>query len=78
MSWTSEPRDDIAVTGYKIFYQGNNGGKGFINAENTASDAIIMELVVGATYSVTIVANSNLLTSEESNEVSITLGTPFK
>ena len=67
VSWGSAQGDSNVVTGYTIFYQGSDGGKGSsINAESTY--ATIAQLVVGATYSVTVIANSALLTSVESKE----------
>ena len=62
VTWT--PSAGLAVTGYTIFYQEQDGGQsGSLEAEKTDSSVIITELMTGATYSIAVMANSNTLPS---------------
>ena len=72
VSWTS---GDPVVTGYNISYQALDGGyNGSVNENETATSTIITGLMTGATYSISIVANSNTLPSSETTAQNITIG----
>ena len=78
VSWTPGP---TSVTGYYISYkqQGDTQGEGdpIIRAEsNDTYNITIHELVVGATYTINVSANSTMLPSTPVTK-HITLGMPF-
>ena len=52
------------MTGYTIYYQQQDGGpSGSVEAGQNDTSITIPELIVGATYSISIVANSSKLPS---------------
>ena len=74
VSWTP-PSGEPAVTGYIIYYQQDGGQRLSQSFGFTDTTATITELIVGATYSLTIVATSSTLPSNETEAEDITLGT---
>ena len=64
VSWTSS--GESIVTGYIISYQQQDGTHtGSETAADTDTSTIITGLMIGATYSISIVATSNTLPSTE-------------
>ena len=63
MSW-SPPRYRTIVTGYHISYQDQDGGhRGSVMTGETNHTATITGLIAGATYSISVAANSSTLSS---------------
>ena len=74
VSWTP-PLVEPAVTGYIIYYHQQDGGHtGSEMAGVTATTTTITGLIPGATYSITMVATSNMLPSSVTAAVIITIG----
>ena len=62
VTWTPSQRPH--VTGYTIYYQQQDGGpSGSMEAGQHDTSITIPELIAGATYSISIVANSSTLPS---------------
>ena len=79
VSWTP-PADTTGVTGYRIFYTENGGSEQFRDVSGASTDMdTIPDLTTGSTYSITIVATSNVFLSEVVGPVMVELGTrcPF-
>ena len=76
VSWT--PSGEPAVTGYIIYYQQQGGGhNGSVEvAGATTTTATITGLMTGATYSITMVANSSTLPSTVTAAETVTIGVP--
>ena len=74
VSWTP-PSGESAVTGYIIYYQQDGGQRLSQSAGPTETTANITGLIVhvGATFSITVVANSRTLPSPETTAQSITI-----
>ena len=72
VSWTP-PSGKPDVTGYIIYYQQDGGQRLSENAGATATTTTITGLIVGATYSFTMVANSSTLPSTETSVRNITI-----
>ena len=63
------------MTGYIIYYQQQDGGhNGSEMAGATATTATITGLMTGATYSITVVATSSTLSSNETAAETTTIG----
>ena len=74
VSWTP-PSGEPTVTGYIIYYQQQDGGhNGSVMAGATTTTSIIIGLMTGATYSITMVATSSTLPSTVSAAETITIG----
>ena len=73
VSWTA-PSGEPAVTGYIIYYQQDGEERLSQSAESTATTAIITGLMARATYSVTMVAISSTLPSNETEAETVTIG----
>ena len=74
VSWTA-PSGEPAVTGYIIYYQQQDGGhNGLMMAGVNATNATINGLIMGATYSITMVATSSTLPSTVTAAKNITIG----
>ena len=77
VSWTV-PSGGAAVTGYIIYYQQEEGGlKLSESAEAAATTTSITGLIVGVTYSITMVATSSTLPSAETAAQNVTIGTVY-
>ena len=64
------------MTGYIIYYQQEDGGQRLSeSAEAAATTASITGLIAGATYSITMVATSSTLPSNETAPLTVTIGT---
>ena len=64
------------MTGYTIYYQQQDGGpSGSVEAGQYDTSITIPGLIVGATYSISIVANSSTLHSTVTTGPSATIGT---
>ena len=70
VTWTPSEGDD--VTGYTVHYQQIDGGQ---NGSVTATDTsvIITGLIVGATFSISVSANSNTLPSITATGPNVTI-----
>ena len=76
VTWT--PSQGPHVTGYTIYYQQQDGGhSGSVEAGQTDTSITIPGLIVGATYSISIVANSSTLPSTVTTGHRATIGTLF-
>ena len=73
VSWTP-PSGEPDVTGYIIYYQRDGGQRLSENAGATATTATITGLITGTTYSVTMVATSSMLPSNETVVQTVSLG----
>ena len=74
VTWTPSQGPD--VTGYTIYYQKQNGGpSGSVEAGQSDTSITIPGLIVGATYSISMVANSSTLPSTVTTGHSATIGT---
>ena len=74
VTWTPSQGPD--VTGYTIYYQKQDGGpSGSVKAGQSDTSITIPGLIVGATYSISIVANSSTLPSTVTTGPSATIGT---
>ena len=63
------------MTGYIISYQQQDGGNSdSMNVIDTVTSTIITGLLIGATYSISIVATSHTLPSDETTASDITIG----
>ena len=63
------------MTGYIISYQQQDGGHSDpVTVNDTVTSTIITGLMIGATYSISIVATSNTLPSDETTASDITIG----
>ena len=62
------------MTGYIIYYQQDGGQRLSQSAGSTDTAAIITGLIAGATYSVTMVATSTTLPSNENVAKTIMIG----
>ena len=63
------------MTGYIISYQQQDGvHSDSVNVNETVTSTIITGLMIGATYSISIVATSNTLPSDETTASDITIG----
>ena len=77
VSWTA-PSGGPTVTGYIIYYQQEEGGQRFSEStEAAATTASIIELIAGATYSITMVATSSTMPSTETAALIVTIGTVY-
>ena len=67
------------MTGYIIYYQQEEeGGQRLsVGAEAAATNASITGLIAGATYSITMVATSSTLPSNETAALTVTIGTIY-
>ena len=75
VSWTP-PSGEPTVIGYIIYYQQQDvGHNGLVIPGATTTTATITGLMTGATYSITMVATSSTLPSNETAAVNITIGT---
>ena len=72
VSWIA-PSGEPAVTGYIIYYQQHDGEQCL--SESAGPTANIIGLIVGATYSITIMATSSTLPSTETAALNVTIGT---
>ena len=64
------------MTGYTIYYQQQDGGpSGSVEAGQSDTSITIPGLIVGATYSISIVAKSSTLPSTTTTGPSVTIGT---
>ena len=75
VTWTPSQGPD--VTGYTVYYQQQDGGvNSSVEAGQTDSDSSITipGLIVGATYSISIVANSSTLPSTVTTGPTATIG----
>ena len=73
VTWTPSQGPD--VTGYTIYYQQQDGGpSGSVEAGQNDTSITIPGLIVGATYSISIVANSSTLPSTVTTGSSVTIG----
>ena len=77
VSWTVS--GESIVTGYIISYQQKDGvHSGSVTVDDTAvSSTIITGLMIGATYSISIVATSNTLPSTETTD-DTTIGNMYR
>jgi len=64
-----------AVTGYTIYYQQEGGERSSVSAGASAISATISGLIEGATYTITVTANSNTLPSITTVPTSLVIGT---
>ena len=62
------------MTGYIIYYQRDGGQRLSENAGATATIATLTGLMAGATYSITMVATSSTLPSDETAVQTVTIG----
>ena len=63
------------MTGYIISYKQQDGvHSDSVNVNDTVTSTIITGLMIGATYSISIVATSNTLPSDETTALDITIG----
>ena len=65
------------MTGYIISYQQQDGGHSdsvTVNESDTVTSTIITGLLIGATYSISVVSTSNTLPSDETTVPDITIG----
>ena len=77
VTWTPSQGHD--VTGYTIYYQQQDGGpSGSVEAGQHDTSITIPGLIVGATYSISIVAKSSTLHSTVTTGPSVTIGTSIK
>ena len=66
------------MTGYIIYYQQEEGGQRLSeSAEAAATTASITGLIAGATYSITMVATSSTLPSNETAALTVPIGTVY-
>ena len=73
VSWTPSQGPDL--TGYTVYYQQQDGGpSGSVEAGQNDTSITIPELIEGATYSISIVANSSTLPSAVTTGPSATIG----
>ena len=73
VTWTPSQGPD--VTGYTVYYQQQDGGpSGSVEAGQNDTSITIPGLIVGATYSISIVANSSTLPSTVTTGPSATIG----
>ena len=74
VSWTP-PAGEPAMTGYIIYYQQQDGGHTDSEmAGATATTATVTGLIIGATYSITMVTTSSTLPSTVTSAENITIG----
>ena len=74
VSWTPPPGEP-AVTGYIIYYQQQDGEHTDLEmAGANATTATITRLIIGATYSITMVTTSSTLPSTVTAAENITIG----
>ena len=73
VSWTP-PSGEPAVTGYIIYYQQDGGQRLSQSAGPTDTTVTITGLMAGANYTVTMVATSSTLPSNETEAVTIMIG----
>ena len=74
VSWTP-PSGEPTVTSYIIYYQQQDGGhNGLVIPGATTTTSIIIGLMTGATYFITMVATSSTLPSTVSAAETITIG----
>ena len=71
VSWTAPSQ---AVTGYVIYYQQDGGERMSVSVEASATSYTITGLTTGATYSISMVATSNTLSSTVIGPQTITIG----
>ena len=71
VSWTAPSQ---AVTGYVIYYQQDGGERMSVSVEASATSYNITGLTIGATYSISMVATSNTLSSTVIGPQTITIG----
>ena len=63
------------MTGYIISYKQQDGvHSGSVNVNETVISTIIIGLMIGATYSISVVATSNTIPSDETTASDITIG----
>ena len=74
VSWTP-PSGEPDVTGYIIYYQQDGGLRLSENAGANVTIATIPGLISEATYSITMVATSSMLPSNETAAQTVTIGT---
>ena len=74
VSWTPPPGEPD-VTGYIIYYQQDGGQRLSENAGASVTIATIPGLTSEATYSITMVATSSMLPSNETAAQTVTIGT---
>ena len=73
VSWTVS--GESIVTGYIISYRQQDGvHSGSVNVNETVISTIITGLMIGATYSISVVATSSTLPSNETIPQNITIG----
>ena len=73
VSWTAS--GESIVTGYIISYKQQDGvHSGSVNVNETVISTIITGLMIGATYSISVVATSSTLPSNETIPQKITIG----
>ena len=73
VTWTLSPGSNR--TGYTVFYQQVGGlHSGSVMTEDTANSVVITELNQGATYSISVVANSSTLPSNVATGPDATIG----
>ena len=72
-SWTAPASGGASHTGYCIFYQNGGGSEQSVTVGPTATSHTLTGLQSGATYSFSIVALSNQLTSTVVGPVMVTL-----
>ena len=73
VSWTP-PSGEPAVTGYIIYYQHDGGQRFSQSAGPTDTTANITGLIAGASYSLTMVATSTTLPSNETEAETVMIG----
>ena len=78
VSWTA-PSQVAAVTGYVIYYHQDGGERMSVNASADATDVsiTITGLTLEVTYSISMVATSDTLSSIVSGPQNITIGIPI-
>ena len=74
VSWIPSPGSSVNVTGYIIYLTPQQGEEMVSNVEGSETSTEITDLTEAMTYSVTIVANSNTLSSNVNGPENITLG----
>ena len=74
VSWTA-PSGGAAVTGYTIYYQQEGGERSSVSFGASATSATISGLIEGATYTITVTATSNTLSSITTAPTSLVIGT---
>ena len=73
VTWTQSEGPD--VTRYTIYYNQTDGGeRKSVMAGNTSSSTVIEELSAGATYSISMVADSSTLPSDVTTGPNVTIG----